>query len=644
MRELAFIIILSTFLTGLWAQEKKKVYYQQKEQPQRYEEDLEKAKTISENKPIRATNVVEKVLAECLATDDKSCIAESYYTLGVINHNSGQHTLAIDYFERSLLIIEKNQLRIEGNDIKEYLSKSYMEEKLYKKAVTLYSELLASTQYNFKKAEYHTGIANAYFELQNYTQAEKHYLEALQHQEKLDNTEGIITACDNLGKLYLELDKNDQALEYYDRSLKLANKINEPQKVLKSTENISKVYRKEKQYDKELNLRQLINKNLKSEDLSTLNSNNLEIAKIYIEQNQQYRAIPYLERTVKISENIGALEEKEEAHKFLSEAYSKQNSYSKALKNYKEYVALHDSSLKLKEAKIEASIQEFKGLSEKQNKISNLEKDMEINRHLILNQSKDLELKSQTLFNQKILIYSLLTGFLGLVAITYFINKSSKQKRIANQLLALKSLRSQMNPHFIFNSLNSVNNYIMKHDERAANKYLADFSKLMRAVMENSQEDFVSLASEIKILDLYLKLEHQRFAEKFEYTFEVDPELDTDNLQVPPMIVQPYIENSVWHGLRYKETKGHLNVKISDANTHIFIAVTDDGIGREKSKALKTINQKEASSTGMKNIRERLKIMNQMHHTDIKIDIIDLVNEGGTKVEILIPKKQLETS
>jgi len=123
-------------------------------------------------------------------------------------------------------------------------------------------------------------------------------------------------------------------------------------------------------------------------------------------------------------------------------------------------------------------------------------------------------------------------------------------------------LRSQMNPHFIFNALNSVNSFISKNDERSANKYLSDFSKLMRMVMENSQQDFVSLNAEINILELYLGLEHFRFSEKFDFTFDVDSEIDKDAFEIPPMLIQPYIENAVWHGLRYKEQKGKLSIAI----------------------------------------------------------------------------------
>ena len=118
-------------------------------------------------------------------------------------------------------------------------------------------------------------------------------------------------------------------------------------------------------------------------------------------------------------------------------------------------------------------------------------------------------------------------------------------------MLELKSLRAQMNPHFIFNSLNSVNSFISKNDDRSANKYLSQFSRLMRMVLENSKHDFVSLDSEIEILKLYLELEHLRFQDKFDYDFTIGGGVKKDEIEIPPMLIQPFIENSVWHGLRY---------------------------------------------------------------------------------------------
>ena len=198
-----------------------------------------------------------------------------------------------------------------------------------------------------------------------------------------------------------------------------------------------------------------------------------------------------------------------------------------------------------------------------------------------------------------------------------------------------------MNPHFIFNALNSVNHYISQNDERAANKYLSDFSKLMRSVMETSKHDLITLSDELEILRLYLQLEHSRFKEKFEYSFTLDDKIDTSEFKLPPMIIQPFLENAIWHGLRYVDGKGWLRIHFADGREGLTVTITDNGIGRTKSLELKTRNQKMQSSTGMENIENRIRIMNELFKTSIQTKVSDAMQGAanpGTKVSLFIPK------
>ena len=208
---------------------------------------------------------------------------------------------------------------------------------------------------------------------------------------------------------------------------------------------------------------------------------------------------------------------------------------------------------------------------------------------------------------------------------------------VANQLLALKSLRSQMNARFIFNALNSVNHFIASEDERTANRFLSEFSQLMRLVLENSQEDFIPLYKEQEILSLYLKLEHYRFRDKFDYEIIADDDVNAETIWVPPMLVQPYIENAVWHGLRYREEKGKLALRFHKENDDLVVEITDNGIGRKRSAELKTENQKKHNSTGLKNISERLSIINNVYHANYRVLIEDMENGPGTRVRIYLP-------
>ncbi len=127
----------------------------------------------------------------------------------------------------------------------------------------------------------------------------------------------------------------------------------------------------------------------------------------------------------------------------------------------------------------------------------------------------------------------------------------------------MQALRAQMNPHFIFNSLNSINRYIVKSDQATASLYLTRFAKLIRLILDNSNNKFITLSNELQALSLYMEMESIRFEKKFSYTIECDDNINTESIFVPPLIIQPYVENAIWHGLLHKETAGHLYVRIS---------------------------------------------------------------------------------
>ena len=206
--------------------------------------------------------------------------------------------------------------------------------------------------------------------------------------------------------------------------------------------------------------------------------------------------------------------------------------------------------------------------------------------------------------------------------------------------LEMQALRAQMNPHFIFNSLNSINMFILENNRLAASEYLSKFSKLIRLILQNSQEVLIPLGRELEALQLYLELESLRFDNKFEYKITLADDIDTTILKVPPLIIQPYAENSIWHGLMHKKEKGHLEIEVYADNKTLFYKITDDGIGRKKTAELKAGSTSIHKSMGMRITTDRLAMLNQQNKTSITIT--DLVlpdgSPGGTEVLIKIPE------
>jgi LytS/YehU family sensor histidine kinase len=171
------------------------------------------------------------------------------------------------------------------------------------------------------------------------------------------------------------------------------------------------------------------------------------------------------------------------------------------------------------------------------------------------------------------------------------LERSEKDREVAELQqqkteMEMQALRAQMNPHFIFNSLNSINRFILQNERQQASEYLTKFSKLVRMILQNSQAPLISLEAELEALGLYLEMEALRFNYHFDYKITTSKDLDIEVLQVPPLILQPYVENAIWHGLMHKEEKGHLNIEVLEKDDQLYFSISDNGIGRQKAREL----------------------------------------------------------
>jgi ligand-binding sensor domain-containing protein len=262
------------------------------------------------------------------------------------------------------------------------------------------------------------------------------------------------------------------------------------------------------------------------------------------------------------------------------------------------------------------------------------------------NATKEIRVRIKPFYYETLLFRIAIPSiFLLLIASLILIYiKQLKQKADQKQnALRLQSLQGQMNPHFIFNSLNSINYFISKNDAISANRYIADFSKLIRSILYNFNSDFISLEKETESLEEYLKIEHLRFGDKFNYKIIMNSEIVPGQFKVSPGLVQPFVENAIWHGVRgLDRRKGNVVVTYTLENEKLYCTVEDDGIGRKNAEALKSkIDQK--VSRGIVIVTERLNIINKLQKSNYQIIISDLYpdkQESGTKVIIDIPVKK----
>jgi LytS/YehU family sensor histidine kinase len=208
--------------------------------------------------------------------------------------------------------------------------------------------------------------------------------------------------------------------------------------------------------------------------------------------------------------------------------------------------------------------------------------------------------------------------------------------------IEMQALRAQMNPHFIFNCLNSINRYIVKSDQATASLYLTRFAKLIRLILDNSNSQYISLSSELEALRLYIEMESIRFEKQFTYSIIVDEDVSPDYIYVPPLIIQPFVENAIWHGLLHKETAGHLSISFSTKVPNVLQCIVEDnGIGRDKAKELKSKSTSTKKSLGMKLTEDRLALLNKQTMLEATAEILDLKDitgqATGTKVILKIP-------
>ncbi|MEM6264222.1 MAG: tetratricopeptide repeat protein [Bacteroidota bacterium] len=590
---------------------------------------LNQAHQQVQKNPGKALQKVQKALRLSFAEKNPRGQAYAYNSLGAINYGLSRYEESIRNYSKALDLFQRLDEPAGLYHAQRQLPRAYDGAENYDQALEAYFvflEVARSSNATEDVIATQRHIARIYYNLGKYELALQRYETALQLEKSQENPAGVVTGCNEIGRVYARLNDTAQALANYRQAAEVAQRSGIGL-TGEAFENISQIYRQNQNYSQELNTRQQAIESTRSlGDKKAEAYNSLEVARLLLAQNNSDEAIPYLKNSINLTSELGELEDKGEAYGALAEAYEQQGDFEKALTSLKQQKAVEDT--------LQLAI-----LSEV-NARENLSRELDRQEAAIQALEQQQALHESEMQQQR-LITALSLGAIAILLVSgFFVLRSHRARRRANQLLALKSLRSQMNPHFIFNSLNSVNSFISKQDERAANRYLSAFSRLMRQVMEHSSHEFVSLMSELEVLRLYLELEHVRFQDKFDYEIELDPGLNPEEIQIPPMLVQPYLENAIWHGLRYKEAPGNLTLRFTREQEFLVATIEDDGIGRKLSQELKTKNQRTHRSEGLRITAERLRLLNELYKTQLEVTLEDVYPERqhtGTRVTLKVP-------
>ena len=368
----------------------------------------------------------------------------------------------------------------------------------------------------------------------------------------------------------------------------------------------------------------------------------IELSQLYLRDEESAKAVALLSTNYA---NRRAITNPHKAHLelSLSKAYEAENKLDSAL----HYRNKSDATRELASREI----------AKREAALAKVEMDVDsyIQKNQDLEQSNEALNKkvSKTTTTQKILIYSFLA--IALLTIFFFYRRSQKEKLRLSQYqeqlsskermvieAELNSIRSQMNPHFMFNSLNSINEFIQNDSSEDASNYLVKFSRLMRSTLNYSKRKYVSLKEEIDLLNLYLELESLRFYNSIAYSFDIDPHINLEEIYIPPMMLQPFVENAIWHGLMAKEGDRKLELRFFEQHSNLICEIEDNGIGRAASAA-QNAHKTKHKSQGIGLTERRLELLKSIHGQEAGVHVLDLFKDdsaSGTLVKVTLPKQQ----
>ncbi len=539
-------------------------------------------------------------------------VAKTYY-------KKQDYLKAYEYFKQSLnyAISENDSLLIakSNNNIAVILDVTGD----YSKAAKYYRKAL----YYFRALSdnYHEGcvlnnLGVIYEEMSEPNSALESYKSALHLKIETNDTVSIAATLNNIGSIYLNLlNNNDSALFYFYKSLAMYRSINDESKISLCLSNIGNFFLNKNMPDSALLYFSKSYRYFKTIGDKTGTGKNLYfIGNVYQQKGMYKKAIHYYDTALVDAKKIHLINLKANVLYSQSKVYEILGDSSKALTKLQEYLKLNKKLFDNEKAKLISEYKNSISIDKKNREIVFLKKQKEIN---------DLKYK-----RLRLLVIIIIITFTLTIIIAYMFFKMKKQKD-EDDLIKLRSqfIRSQMSPHFIFNSLMGIETILMKGKVEQAMNYIVDFAQLVRNIMLLSQKSLVKLDDEIKSIKQYLSLEKMRFADKFDYRIEINTEQPIDILEIPPMLLQPFLENAILHGFFTLKTKGMLLLKVFQKDNNIKIIIEDNGIGREKAKIIN--NKKTHKSLAINLTKKRLALLRKRLKLKIKLDIIDLLDENG---------------
>ncbi|SNR14205.1 DUF2225 domain-containing protein [Tenacibaculum jejuense] len=575
-------------------------------------------------------------LAEELGSKKKQ--ADFINNIGNINLAQGKLDEAIEYYNQVIAIYEelndKKSILIPLNNI----AVIYTRQGKNLEGLACFKKSLEINRKQENKKSIADDLINigaVYSAIKDYDKAKESYREASKIYEELEDKNGISLCIISMANIYRDLGDQKKSLSYLNKALENYKKVNGKKGTLTSYHNIGTVYFKESDFkNAEKNFQIALNIAESLGEKRIIGMLNIALAKVYFHFKNYSKSFKYASKGEKIVNELSLLEEQREVNSILAKLYKSKGDYKTALEHHILYKKLNDSLFNKENIKKIAELEyEYKYKEQLQSaNYKELQLTQEVERTaLALAKSKQNLLIGIIIF----LLVSVVLG--GIILYQKLKNIKSVNENI---LMEQKLLRSQMTPHFIFNCLSVLQGVILNREIKNAVKYLSRFSKLLRITLENSRDKMVPLKKELEALQHYVMVQSLGVEKPFDYTIHKAEEVQEEEVLVPPMLIQPFVENALEHAFEEEQTDRKINVNLEYKDNQLVCVILDNGIGIASKKQSNILLKKSLATTITK---DRLKMLSKEFKVDSSISIKDRreINEQGTEVTLKLPYKKI---
>ncbi len=578
--------------------------------------------------PDSAIIELKRIEKECKDANYKEGLALCYARMGRLLKQMGDFPEAMEYMNKSLHLYQELNSTKGIAALKLSIGAVYVHLSAYSIAQEYIHESLEyyeNTDKHFELGGAYMTLSGIYIYIKEYDLGKEYIEKAIEHYQKIDFKYGICGSKLNRALILHEQKKYKECISEFEDVIKLATEINSNYFLADSWIYVGSSYLKLGNLTKAKEYLFKVTE-MKNVNTQLLLESYLYLGDLYEAEGNYQEAIKYVQKVVDESKKLMLTRNTMEAYERLAAYYSKVSSYKKAFDLQKIAYALKDSIFDSEKTEQLQKLEAIYQAQKKQQKIENLENE---------NQIQQLKLqKANIKYVSAIALLLIISG--GLILL---IRNSRLKVKAENSKLEQKLLRTQMNPHFIFNAIAAIQHYIVKNRSLEASSYLSSFAKLMRSILQNSIEEVVTLETEIQTLEDYLNLQNLRLDGNLEYKIQGKEAFDSEDFAIPPMLLQPFIENAIEHGImKTQEQKGKIDINFKKDQSKLYVEITDDGIGRENAKINKN-NQQKSFATDITN--QRIKSMRKTYKKGIRFNIIDLKNNEnnpiGTKVIFELP-------